>query len=210
MSKFRSIMSAVMVLALVLCAGYFCTMPTTSAWFYNSGVVDSGDSFVFGDLSVDTSFTSKSVEVFDAATKFADPDEVLFDDVIKVNEILVYNSGTIPARIYADVKTSGEGKGLRWFVYDDTMLVDGSVKKTIEAALPEMTDEALDVYNVGADGNSGHYLILNPGQVTTVKVATWIEYDSVESELIKGETLDGYNIEMSLIAVQDVDGAFKR
>ncbi len=208
MSKFRSIMSVVMALALVLCAGYFTAMPTTSAWFYNSGVIDSGDSFVFGDLSVDTSFTSKSVQVFDGATKFADSDEILFDDVIKVNEILVYNSGTIPARIYADVKNSGEG--LRWFVYDDSMLVDGSVKKTIESVLPEMTDSALMEHNIGEDGNSGHYMLLNPGEIATVKVATWIEYDFVKDEIENGKTPESYEVEMSLIAVQDVDGAFER
>lgn len=210
MSKIKKLSAVVMALTLVLCIGYFSVMSPTSAWFYNSGVMDSGDSFVFGDLSVDTSFTSNSVQVFDAATKFADPDEILFDDVIKVNEILVYNSGTIPARIYADVRTAGEDKGLRWFVFDDTMLVDGSVKKTISSVLPELTDAALTAYNVGADGNSGHYIILNPGEITTVKVATWIEYDYVEDIFENGGTPDGYEVEMSLIATQDVEGAFER
>ncbi|MBQ8574894.1 MAG: hypothetical protein IJ447_02475 [Clostridia bacterium] len=210
MSKFKRFSAAVMALTLVLCVGYFSVMSPTSAWFYNSGVIDSGNSFVFGDLSVDTSFTSTEKQVFDAATKFADPDEVLFDEAIKVNEILVYNSGTIPARVYADVVNTGTDKGLRWFVYDDTMLVDGSVKKTIESVLPEMTDEALYAYDKGEDGNSGHYILLNPGEITTVKIATWIEYDYVENELKNGEALDGYEVEMSLIATQDVDGALER
>ncbi len=210
MSKFRSIMSVVMALALVLCTGYFYAMPSTSAWFYDSGVIDSGNSFVFGDLSVDTSFNSKSEVVFDGATKFADPDEILFDEVISVNEIFVYNSGTIPARIYGDVVNSGNGKGLRWFIYDDTMLVDGSVKKTIESVLPEMTDQALYNYNYGEDSNGGKYILLNPGEITTVKIATWIEYDFVEKELMTEGVLDGYEVEISLIATQDVDGALER
>lgn len=210
MSKIKKISAVVMALTLVLCIGYFSVMSPTSAWFYNSGVIDSGNSFVFGDLSVDTSFTSKDVQVFDAATKFADPDEVLFDEAIKVNEILVYNSGTIPARIYADVVNTGKDGGFRWFVYDDTMLVDGSVKKTIESVLPEMTDEALYNYDKGEDGNSGHYIVLNPGEITTVKIATWIEYDFVADKLQKGEALDGYKVEMSLIATQNVDGALER
>ena len=210
MSKIRKIMSVVMVFALVLCTGYFCSVPKTSAWFYDSGVIDSGDSFIFGDLSVDTLFTSKSEITFDGATKFADPDELLFDEVIKVNEILVNNSGTIPARIYADVKNTGNGKGLRWFFYDDTMLVDGSVKKTIESVLPEMTDKALYEYDFGADSNGGKYFVLNPGEIMTLKIATWIEYDFVEAELEKGGVPDGYNVEISLIATQDVDGALER
>lgn len=210
MSSFRSIMSVVMAFVLVFCASYFHKMPTTSAWFYDSGVIDSGDSFIFGDLSVDTLFTSKSEITFDGATKLADPEEILFDEVINVNEILVNNSGTIPARIYAEVKNTGNGKGLRWFFYDDAMLVDGSVKKTIESVLPELTDEALYEYDFGADSNSGKYFVINPGEIRTLKIATWIEYDFVEAELKNGATLDGYNVEISLIATQDVDGALER
>lgn len=210
MSKIKKIMSVVMAFTLVLCAGYFSSLPKTSAWFYDNGVIDSGDSFIFGDLSVDTFFTSKSEITFNGATKFADPDEILFDEVINVNEILVNNSGTIPARIYAEVKNNGNGKGLRWFFYDDTMLVDGSVKKTIESVLPEMTDKALYEYDFGTDSDSGKYFVINPGEIMTLKIATWIEYDFVEAELEKGEALDGYNVEISLIATQDVDGALER
>lgn len=210
MSSFKSIMSIVMAFVLVFCASYFHKMPTTSAWFYDSGVIDSGDSFIFGDLSVDTLFTSKSEITFDGATKLADPEEILFDEVINVNEILVNNSGTIPARIYAEVKNTGNGKGLRWFFYDDAMLVDGSVKKTIESVLPELTDEALYEYDFGADSNSGKYFVINPGEIRTLRIATWIEYDFVEAELKNGATLDGYNVEISLIATQDVDGALER
>lgn len=210
MSSFRSIMSIVMAFVLVFCASYFHKMPKTSAWFYDSGVIDSGDSFIFGDLSVDTLFTSKSEITFDGATKLADPEEILFDEVINVNEILVNNSGTIPARIYAEVKNNGNGKGLRWFFYDDSMLVDGSVKKTIESVLPELTDAALYEYDFGADSNSGKYFVINPGEIKTLKIATWIEYDFVEDELKKGGTLDGYDVEISLIATQDVEGALER
>ncbi|MBO5421441.1 MAG: hypothetical protein J6A67_05830 [Clostridia bacterium] len=210
MSKIRKISAVLMALVLVMCTGYFSLMSTTSAWFYNSGVVDSGDSFVFGDLSVDTSFKTKSEIVFDGATKFADKDEVLFDKVVRVEEITVFNSGTVPARIYADAVNNGEGKGFRWFFFSDITAVDGSVKKTIEASLPELTDEALNAYNVGADGNSGHYILLNPGEITTVKIASWIEYDEVKDELKGSATLDSYDIEFTLITTQDVDGAAER
>ena len=49
MSKIKKVSAVIMALALVLCVGYFSMMSTTSAWFYNSGVIDSEDSFVFGD-----------------------------------------------------------------------------------------------------------------------------------------------------------------
>ena len=209
MSKMKRISASVMAFVLVLCVGYFSAMSPTSAWFYDSGVIDSGDSFIFGDLSVNTKFSAKRNIVFDAAKKFNDPDEILFDDVINVDEIQVINQGTIPARIYAGIKNAGEVKGLRWFMYTDKMLVDGSVKKTIESVLPELTDEALDIYNVGEDGNSGNYIICNPGEMLTVKVATWIDYDSVSKDLAEGLSLGG-DIELALYATQDVDGAVQR
>ena len=126
MSKIRKRSAVIMALVLVMCVGYFSLMSTTSAWFYNSGVIDSGDTFIFGDLSVDTSFNSKSKVVFNGATKFADKDEVLFDKVVNVEEISVYNSGTIPARIYADAVNTGSGEGFRWFFFSDAQVVDGS------------------------------------------------------------------------------------
>ncbi len=210
MNKFRKISASVMAFVLVLCVGYFSVMSPTSAWFYDSGVIDSGDSFIFGDLSVNTKFVTKGNVVFDAATKFYDPDEKLFDDVINVEEIHVTNQGTIPARIYADVKNIGRLNGLRWFMYTDKMLVDGSVKKTIESVLPELTDKALDRYNVGEDGNSGSYIICSPGETVVVKVATWIDYDSVSGILAEGKNLEGYDVQLTLFAAQNVDGAIQR
>ncbi len=210
MSKIKKLSAVIMALVLVLCVGYFSVMSTTSAWFYDSDVIDSGNSFVFGDLSVDTSYSAKSKVTFDGATKLSDPQEVLFDSVVNVEEILVYNSGTIPARIYADAKTSGSAEGFRWFVYDDTIAVDGGVKETIKAVLPELTDAALTTYNLGEDANSGRYLLLNPGEVTTVKIATWVEYDFVKEKLESGKELEPYDVEFSLIATQDVDGALER
>ena len=210
MSKMKKISACVMAFVLVLCVGYFSAMSPTSAWFYDSGVIDSGDSFIFGDLSVDTKFVMKDDIVFDGATKLADPNEILFDEVINVDKILVKNSGTIPARIYSNVVNKSSSKGLQWFVYTDKMLVEGSVKKTLESVLPELSNTALAVYNVGTDGNSGNYILINPGETLTVNVATLINYDYVSDSLAKGLTLDGYDVEITLIASQDVDGAVER
>ncbi len=209
MSKIKKISAMVMALVLVLCVGWTSTMSTTSAWFYDSQVIDSGKSFVFGDLSVDTSFNTASKITFDGATKLADPEEILFDDVVNVEEILVYNSGTVPARIYADAIVSGNSEGFRWFVFDETIADKGGVKATIEKYVPELSADALTAYNIGADGNGGRYLLLQPGEITTVKIATWVEYDFVADKLQKGEALD-YEVEFTLIATQDVDGALER
>lgn len=209
MSKFKRISALVMALTLVLCVGYFSVMSPTSAWFYDSGVIDSGNSFVFGDVSVDTDYSLKETIEFDAATKLDDPEELLFDEVINIDEINVTNSGTVPARVYANVENKSSSKGLRWFYFTDDMLLEGSVKKTIEAVLPNLTDRALDEYNVGADGSSGHYILLQPGETTQVKLATWIDYDDVASYINAGQTLS-YDVEITLIASQNVDAAIER
>jgi hypothetical protein len=210
MSKFKKISASVMALTLVLCVGYFSVMSPTSAWFYESGVIDSKDSFIFGDVSVNTKYTTKDTVKFEAATKFSDPNEKLFDEVINVDEINVTNSGTVPARIYANVVNSGSSKGLRWFFYTDDMLVDSSVKKTIESVLPQLTDKALNNYNIGENGKEGHYVLLQPGESFKAKIATWIEYDDVKDALNAGKTLNGYDVEITLIAAQNVDSAVKR
>ena len=205
MSKAKRISASVMALVLVLCMGYFSSMSPTSAWFYDSGVIDSGDSFIFGDLSVNTKFNVRNDVVFDGATKFADSAEVLFDETINVDELYAVNTGTVPARIYVDVENSGSSKGLRWFAYTDDMLVEDSVKKTIQSVLPEVTDQALSTYN-----KNSSYILCYPGETVCVKVATWVEFDDVKSRLEGGFTLDGYDVEITLTATQDKDGEYQR
>lgn len=198
MSKMKRISASVMAFVLALCVGYFSMMSPTSAWFYESGVIDSGDSFIFGDLSVDTKFVTKNSIVFDGATRFYDPKEVLFDEVVNVSEVLVANTGTVPAKIRTDVVNKGSAKGLRWFVFTEDSLVDGSVRKTLESVLPSLSDKALSKYN--ADENN--YIVCYPGEIFTLKVASWIDYDSVSDQLMAGKTLDGYDVEITLTAVQ--------
>lgn len=198
MSKMKRISASVMAFVLALCVGYFSMMSPTSAWFYESGVIDSGDSFIFGDLSVDTKFVTKNSIVFDGATRFYDPKEVLFDEVVNVSEVLVANTGTVPAKIRTDVVNKGSAKGLRWFVFTEDSLVDGSVRKTLESVLPSLSDKALSKYN--ADENN--YIVCYPGEIFTLKVALWIDYDSVSDQLMAGKTLDGYDVEITLTAVQ--------
>ena len=94
------------------------------------------------------------------------------------------------------------------------MLVNGSVKQTIQKALGgEMTDESLNRYNVGEDGNSGHYVLLNPGESKTVKIALWVEYDESGAETAFSDngwqTVD-YGINIKMTATQDADGAMIR
>ena len=207
MSKIKKIYASVMVLMLALCVTYFSVMAQTSAWYYESGVIDSGDAFVFGDMSVNTNFTVKNEVVFDAPTKLADDNEIMFDDVINIDSVRVKNTGTVPARVYLDF----DGNSLiKWFVYTDDMLVDNSVKQTIKDNLTELTDKGLKNYNIGSDGNSGKYILVQPNESVDVKVATWIEYDEVEEMMENSTKVNSFDTEITLIATQNVDGAVSR
>ena len=92
MIKIRRIMTPVMAIVLVLCIGYFSGMSKTSAWFYDSGVIDSGDSFVFGNLSVNTKFVINHSVLFEATTKLADENEKFFDKAVNFDDVNVATS----------------------------------------------------------------------------------------------------------------------
>lgn len=199
MNKVKRIMTPIMAFVLVLCIGYFSGMSKTSAWFYDSGVIDSGDSFVFGNLSVNTKFVINHSVLFEAATKLADNNEKLFDQAVNFDNINVTNSGTIPARVYINVDVTNGAKGYRWFVYTDDMLVNGSVKDMIKANLPALTKSELDKYN------SSKYVFLAPGETKVVKIASWVEYDDVSAALSQGESLT-FATRIYMAATQDKDG----
>ena len=199
MNKIRRIMTPVMAIVLVLCIGYFSGMSKTSAWFYDSGVIDSGDSFVFGNLSVNTKFVINHSVLFEATTKLADENEMFFDKAVNFDDVNVANSGTVPARVYINIDVTNGAKGYRWFVYTDDMLIDGSIKETIKANVKDLTKAGLDEYN------SSKYVLLAPGESKVVRIASWVEYDDVSAELMKGESLT-IATRIYMTATQNTDG----
>lgn len=199
MNKIRRIMTPVMAIVLVLCIGYFSGMSKTSAWFYDSGVIDSGDSFVFGNLSVNTKFVINHSVLFEATTKLADENEKFFDKAVNFDDVNVANSGTVPARVYINIDVTNGAKGYRWFVYTDDMLINGSIKETIKANVKDLTKSGLDEYN------SSKYVLLAPGESKVVRIASWVEYDDVSEELMKGESLT-IATRIYMTATQNTDG----
>lgn len=199
MNKIRRIMTPVMAIVLVLCIGYFSGMSKTSAWFYDSGVIDSGDSFVFGNLSVNTKFVINHSVLFEATTKLADENEKFFDKAVNFDDVNVANSGTVPARVYINIDVTNGAKGYRWFVYTDDMLINGSIKETIKANVKDLTKAGLDEYN------SSKYILLAPGESKVVRIASWVEYDDVSAELMKGESLT-IATRIYMTATQNTDG----
>ncbi len=211
----KKIISIIMVFVLVLCTGYFSMMSPTTAWSFQSQTVNGTENtFVFADFDVKGTYSLTSSIKFKGATAMCDVDEKLFDSVVEIVEIDVFNEGGMPARIYATVENETETKGLHYFVFSDEILVDNSVRATIQSSLNgENTFEALDKHNLGADGNSGYYILLNPGEIKTVKVALWVEYEESGIENAFGDyawdTL-GYRIKTVMTATQDIDGALTR
>lgn len=199
MNKIRRIMTPVMAIVLVLCIGYFSGMSKTSAWFYDSGVIDSGESFVFGNLSVNTKFVINHSVLFEATTKLADENEKFFDKAVNFDDVNVANSGTVPARVYINIDVTNGAKGYRWFVYTDDMLINGSIKETIKANVKDLTKSGLDEYN------SSKYVLLAPGESKVVRIASWVEYDDVSAELMKGESLT-IATRIYMTATQNTDG----
>lgn len=200
MNEIKKFLTALMAVALVLCIGYFSGMSKTSAWFYDSGTIDSGDSFVFGNLSVNTKFVINHTVAFDAATKLADRNETLFDKTVNFDDVNVTNSGNVPARVYFDIEVTNGAKGYRWFVYTDDMLVDGSVKEMIKANVPSLSKNGLDQYN------RSKYILLAPNETKTIKIASWIEYDDVKADIANGKSVT-YTTRINMTATQNADGA---
>ena len=215
MSKVKKISAIVMALVLIMCAGYFSMMLPTTAWFYQAqSVSGTNNRFVFADFDIDGDYSIENTLVFDGATAYRDEDETLFDSVVKVIDIDVVNDGALTARVYATVENKSGAKGLRYFYYTDDILVNGSIKSTIYSVLKNrVNDEALNAYNVGEDGNSGHYVMINPGEKKTVKVALWLEYDECGADsAFDSSPWDSvnYDIDITMTATQDIDGAFER
>lgn len=206
MSSTKKISAIFMAFALVMCMGYFSLMSPTTAWSYQSQSVNgSNNKFVFANFDVDGDYSIERSFRFDGATAFDDPDEDLFDLVVKVIDVEVKNEGGMPARVYSTVENSFDSKGLKYFYYTQGEFKNESVKDSMKEALNNnLTDQALDEYN------NEHYILLNPGESKTVKVALWVEYDESGAEFAfedSGWASIDYNINITLTATQDADEA---
>ena len=216
MSKIKKISAIVMAAALVICTGYFSSLSPTTAWFYQSQVVNGNNNkFIFADFTVDGKYDLDEKINIDGVTSFKDSSETMFDSVVQVTEVEIENNGGLPARIYPTVTVQNDdAQGFRYFCYAADKEVDGSVIKTIGKALDgKMTDEALKLYNIGEDGNGGNFELLNPGEKMMFKVAMWVEYSEVDYE----STFDGmpwnsvnYAVNITMNATEDADGVLVR
>ncbi len=101
-TKKKTIKFTALMTVLILTVTYFSLLTPTSAYFYRQ--IDSGGIIKFSLFDVDI---TKGNEIFEkteelkfkGATKFADYDEKLFDEVAVVKTYTVTNTGEVPATV---------------------------------------------------------------------------------------------------------------
>lgn len=119
-AKKRTIKYTAFFSILVLTVAYFSLLSPTSAYFYKTETKETTLKFALFDVKENqTVFDNESVLKFEGATKLADFDELLFDDVAIVKEVTLTNEGEADARILAHITPDADSvaKGLRYIAF---------------------------------------------------------------------------------------------
>ena len=211
-SKKKTIKFAALMTVLILTVTYFSLLTPTSAYFYKE-VSDSGNIkfSLFQVNNGDENILSEIEDIkFKGATKFADFDEKLFDEVAEIRTYTVTNTGEVPARVMTRI-TPLDGsaeKGLKYMIVasdpysasepeqiseenseetEKTTLPKGEIKEEIESRLELFTEAESIAYSNAIKALDKHNSIeknmrtLNTGESVDVKIYFWAEYDEVMS-----------------------------
>ncbi len=219
-SKKKTIKFTALMTVLLLTVTYFSLLTPTSAYFYqkfdfeNNGITFSLLDFEVTDNTVENGIFEENYDLeFEGATKFADFDEKLFDEVAIVKEFTVKNAENgVPAKVIPRVHlydNAGE-KGLKYMIFtpdsepetvaeensgdepvvEKVTLPKGELKSDIERILNLFPGEATSVDYSSAvsaldkhNDESNHIVELAPGESVDVKIVFWAEYDAIISTL---------------------------
>ncbi len=162
-AKNRTVKYTAFVTVLIVTLSYFSLLSPTSAYFYKTND-DKQTTIEFAKFDVKEEqviFSSETPIVLKGATKLADFDELLFDDVADEKEVILENKGDTPARILAHITPTDESvaNGLKYIAFIEeitdstsslsdgeedtyTPVEKGSIKKELESkfnitAVPE-------------------------------------------------------------------------
>ena len=203
-AKKRTIKYTAFITLLVLTVTYFSLLSPTSAYFYKTEKKETTIKFAtFGVEEEQPLFENDSVLKFKGATKLADFDELLFDDVAIVKEVTLINVGDAKARILTHITPDAAAvtNGLRYMAFGESVenapetaeegeettttpvkVEKGSLKSELETLLgitsestPAEVETALNNYNNSAKQNDD--VIIAPGEKAKVKIVFWSEYD---------------------------------
>ena len=124
-SKKKTIKFTALMTVFILTVTYFSLLTPTSAYFYQEQTSDGEITFAFFNVTDNNTEETKIFDEtvgleFEGATKFADLDEILFDEVTIEKEIIVTNDENgVNARIYVDVIPDdySEENGLKYITF---------------------------------------------------------------------------------------------
>ena len=211
-AKKKTIKFTALMTVLILTVTYFSLLTPTSAYFYKE-VSDSGHiKFALFQINNGEEDILSHIEdiKFKGATKFADFDEKLFDEVAEIRTYTVTNTGNVPARVMTRITPldgSGE-KGLKYMIVasdpytasepdeaaeentdtaEETTLPKGEIKQEIESRLELFTEAETIEYSTAIEALNKYNSVennmktLNTGESVDVKIYFWAEYDEAMS-----------------------------
>lgn len=250
MKNAKKIVSLVLVIAFTLSLGYFATLTPTGAWLYDGA--ERTEDYTFGTFDVSTGqFVVNTDVTFDATTKFNDYigetenkkasadaeidfnnahefEEGSTDKIVYKKDVLVTNTGNVPARIYVsldggilnpentEANSPKNELNVSYFFYD-VEESDTSVRKAMEDNIVAFSgDTAVTAENrmsVLSDYQK-HYVTIpasTDGEpvTMTLRVMFWADHDIVGATLDDTDNVKTLSTDARIIltAIQDTDGA---
>lgn len=219
---------------LILTVTYFSLLTPTSAYFYKE--VSDGGHIKFSLFQVnngDEDILSEIADIkFKGATKFADFDEKLFDEVAEVKTYTVTNTGNVSARVITRVTPLGTSAddGLKYMIImsdpytspqaepaseedsnvaEKTTLPKGDWKKEIESRLTLFSGEATSVdYSVAVSALDAHNAPTKQTRVLNAKTAEIAVGQSVDVKIYfwaeYDEVMDAVTEEDSTLSGEEI------
>lgn len=144
-AKKTTIKFTAFVTLLIVTVAYFSLLSPTSAYFYKEFPNDDAK-IKFANFEVNqVLFENEASLRFPGATKLADFEEFLFDDVAIVKTITIKNEGDAPARILTQITPDEEAEknGLRYIAFIETKEAESTTGEEVATvAEDESTTEA--------------------------------------------------------------------
>lgn len=224
-SKKKTIKFTALMTVLILTVTYFSLLTPTSAYFYQEFPFEN-DGITFSLLEFGVSEENRIFEddcnlKFKAATKLADDDEFLFDEVVITRYFEITNAENgVPAKVFPRIHLydNAEDKGLRYMVFvsktpfDDVVpaesvseeseteeITDGPIKSAIKEKNSSAAYE-----NKDPNAPENNIVELAPGEKAFVKIYFWAEYDKVMSSVEGKDETERHSIWQDASAIATV------
>ena len=211
MSKSKNLRFISLVTIFCLTVAYFSVLSPTTAYFVESQTKQVNVTFY--NISAQQTVSDTAVDFnLKAATKFADFNEIKFDDVLYSQFVRVSNSGDAPARVYLSVAIPNDSaaNGLRCFVYQTEVVSSssssyfilpngtdsnkGDIKEFIESKLRQYSSDFVDGVTQqraeqilqGYNAKAKTFLtapLIGVGEQVGFQIFFWAEYGDIEGTI---------------------------